>query len=295
LLTPLVVLLVRGVYPDRPQLLVPFAFAVFMAAGVAPLVTANPMNLIVADYAGIDFNNYALQMLPISVAGWVVTFGVLRFIFRRELAAAPSDAPIVLPAGRWSRGERQGLVLVLSVLGAYPVVAYLGGSVWIVASAGAVIAVLLCARHRAASPRELVLRGVSWEIIAFLFGVFVLAIGLRNAGVVEWLTDLYTGAGVAVIGAASAIGSALINNHSMALTNLLAIEATPGAGKQEFLAAVIGGDLGPRLLPMGSLAGLLWFASLRRLDVEVPLGRFMAVGAIVTLPSLALSLLLLAA
>jgi arsenical pump membrane protein len=71
LLTPLIVDLVRRSYPDRPDLVVPFAFAVFAAAGVAPLVISNPMNLIVADYAGIGFNAYAARMIPIAIAGWV--------------------------------------------------------------------------------------------------------------------------------------------------------------------------------------------------------------------------------
>jgi len=48
LLTPLIVGLVRRCYPHRPDLIIPFAFAVFAAAGVAPLVISNPMNLIVA-------------------------------------------------------------------------------------------------------------------------------------------------------------------------------------------------------------------------------------------------------
>ena len=56
----------------------------------------------------------------------------------------------------------------------------------------------------------------------------------------------------------------------------------------------MGGDLGPRLLPIGSLAGLLWIALLARLDVHVPLRRFVTVGVAVTLPSLAVSLGLLA-
>jgi arsenical pump membrane protein len=293
LLTPLVVTVVVALYPDRPRLVIPFAFAVFMAAGVAPLVTANPMNLIVADYAGLDFNEYAARMLPISVAGSLVTLLILRWIFRRELAAAPAAAPIPLLPGTWTSAQIQGLVLVFAVLLAYPVVSFFGGSVWLVAATGAVAGIVLCARHGAASPLELVRRSVAWEILVFLFGVFMLALGLQHAGIVEQLSDLYAESGNTVIGGASAVGSALINNHSMALTNLLAIRETPGAGEHQYLAALIGGDLGPRLLPMGSLAGLLWYTSLRALKVDVPLRQFMVVGLTVTVPALAVSLALL--
>jgi arsenical pump membrane protein len=268
-----------------------------MAAGVAPLVTANPMNLIVADYAHLSFNSYAVRMLPISLAGWLLTVIVLRWLFRDRLAATrPHQATAALPApGPWRSAELQGLALVLLVLGAYPVVSYFGGSVWIVAGGGALAAILLCASHHAGSPREILLRGVSWEILVFLFGVFMLAIGLRNAGLTGQLTKLYSETGDWVIGGVSAAGSALINNHSMALTNLLALRAVPHVHQHAFLAALIGGDLGPRLMPMGSLAGLLWFASLRRLNVEISIWRFIAIGAAVTLPALALSLALLAA
>ena len=274
--------------------MVPFAFAVFMAAGVAPLVTANPMNLIVADYAGLNFNSYALRMLPISIAGWLVTGFILRRLFAAELAAAVGGRarrPEV--PGRWSGAEWQGLALVLLVLGAYPIVSYAGGSVWTVAGGGALAALALCAVHGRGSPREILTHGVAWEILLFLFGIFVLAIGLRNVGLTGQLTDLYRHTGDWVIGGVSASGSALMNNHSMALTNLLALKQYHGVRQHQFLAALIGGDLGPRLLPMGSLAGLLWFASLRRLGVEVSLRKFMTTGALVTLPALGLSLGLL--
>ena len=79
--------------------------------------------------------------------------------------------------------------------------------------------------------------------------------GLRNAGAVDWLVGLYSPPHIGTIGVVSAIGSALINNHSMALTNIVAIGELPGEQHTiEYLAALVGGDLGPRLLPIGSLA-----------------------------------------
>jgi arsenical pump membrane protein len=293
LLTPVVVLLVRGLYPDRPGLLVPFAFAVFMAAGVAPFVTSNPMNTVVAGVADIDFNEYAARMVPVALAGWVVTFAVLRALFARELREAP-PVPPAAPARRWERPQRQALALVLCVLAAYPVFALAGVEVFTVAAAGGVVALVLSARHGTGGPVEVLRRNVAWEILVFLLGMFLLAEALRNAGVVERLTDLYADGGQGVIGVTSAVGSALINNHSMALTNLLAVEALPATTDADYFAALVGGDLGPRLLPIGSLAGLLWIAVLRGLGVDVTLRRFVTVGAAVTVPSLAVSLGVLA-
>lgn len=293
LLTPLVLALVQQRYPGRTQLLPPFAFVVFMAAGVAPFVVSNPMNMIVAFSAGLDFNAYAVRMLPISMAGWVIAFVMLRRLFARALAGDLQPAVAAGPATQTSSAQRQLLVLLLVVLGSYPVVAMIDSSaIWAVSAIGAALAVVLAWRE-GVRPADLLSRGVTWEILVFLMAVFVIAIGLRNVGLVSYFSTLYKDAGIGVIGVTAALGSALLNNHPMAIINLLALEATPRAGHQEILAALIGGDLGPRLLPIGSLAGLLWLESCRRMGVEISLRDFVRVGFAVTVPTLAASLAIL--
>ncbi len=293
LLTPLVILHVRRVYDD-PRVQMPFVFAVFMAAGVAPLVVSNPMNFIVAQFAGIGFNSYAVRMLPIAIAGWATAYIVLYAIVRRELRdARPSIASAPESRPHWSRGQVLALCVLFAVLGAYPIVSYLGQPIWTVAVGGAITALVVCSVHGGGRPLEVLGKDVSWDTLGFLVGVLVLAFGLRNVGFVDQLASVYDGASLWVIGVISAVGSAAINNHPMALINLLAIEQTAGSSTRPFLAALIGGDLGPRLLPIGSLAGLLWFAILRQHAVRVPVTRFVTVGVLVTAPSLAISLLLL--
>jgi arsenical pump membrane protein len=292
-LTPVVVALVRGLFPGSRSLPVPFAFAVFTAAGVAPFLTSNPMNTVVAGAAGIDFNAYAVAMVPVALVAAVVSFVVLWRVFAADLAAAPAPAAPP-PAAPWTPAQRRALGLVLVVLVGYPVSALAGLHVFVVAAAGAALALALCWRHGAGRPPEVLRTAVAWEVMAFLVGMYVLAKGLQNVGVVGWLQDLYQIDGTAVVGVTSAAGSALVNNHSMALTNLLAIQEVPGAGQDAYLAALVGGDLGPRLLPVGSLAGLLWLTLLGRLGVEVSLRRFVVVGVAVTVPSLAASLAVLA-
>jgi arsenical pump membrane protein len=290
-LTPTVIVLLRQVYPRRhPRFVVPFAFAVFCAAGVAPLVTSNPMNLVVADRAGIGFNAYAVRMIPVALVGWLTTYVALRRVFRDALddeapalGAGPGPSP-PLPAPAWV------VVFTLAaVLCAYPVVSYLGQPLWVVALTGASVCVV--ATLGSGVGARALADGPSWEILPFLGAVLLIATGLERAGMVDALATLYreTPAPLLVVGLVAALGSALIDNHPMGLLGSLAI-ARAGGGDVLVLAALVGGDLGPRLTPIGSLAGLLWLGSLRRLGVAISVGQFIRVGALVTIPTLATTL-----
>jgi hypothetical protein len=107
------------------------------------------------------------------------------------------------------------------------------------------------------------------------------------------LAHVYEGAPPARIGLVSALGSAVLNNHPMSHLNMFALSAAEaGAAHRSVLAALIGGDLGPRLIPMGSLAGLLWLETLRRAGVSISARRFLVVGVLATAPALAVSLAL---
>jgi arsenical pump membrane protein len=296
LMTPTVLVLLRTVYPRRhPKFLVAFAVAVFASAGVAPLVISNPMNLIFADHAGIDFNRYSITMIPIAVAGWITTYVVLAWLFRGPLSdPAPALGAWPAPPPALSRGAQLVLATAVVVLGAYPVMSYLEAPLWPVAATGAGICAVtsLAAGH---SPRALA-RGIAWTIFPFLMGVFLLALALERAGVVDWLRALYTASAhpIAMIGATSAVGSAILNNHPMSVLNAFALDGAPDPGRAHAFAALIGGDLGPRLLPLGSLASLLWYDLLRRHGVAVPVTMFVRVGIILTVPTLAISLIALA-
>jgi len=291
LLTPVVLELLRTVYPRRnPKFLLPFAFAVFVAAGVAPLPTGNPMNLVVSYRAGIDFNTYAIHMIPVAIAGWFVAYKVLGWCYREVLAdTGPALGP-ALPSRPLDIHAKLVLVATGASIVSYPILAAVGQPIWPVAATAALACVAI-ALHRGVAVRGLA-SGVSWELVPFLFGVLVLATALARAGVTATLGQLYTASPfpLATIGAVAAAGSALIDNHPMALLHSLTLEGAPDA---HVFAALVGGDLGPRLLPIGSLAGLLWTHQLRRGGVAVPLGTFVRVGFIVTLPSLVVSLAVL--
>lgn len=290
LLTPLVVDAARR---RRPELVVPLAFAVFLSAGVAPLIVSNPMNMVVASYAGIGFNEYATRMALPALAGGAVTFVAARLFFHRALAGAGAERGAADDASRapFEKRQRVALATLAAVVLSYPVVSWFGGPVWVVAVVGAV-AMLAVAWRARVSPLAIARDEVHKDTLVFLVAALVLSIGLRNVGVVERLAHIYDGASPMRIGAVSALGSAILNNHPMSHLNMFALAANDAA-HASVLAALVGGDLGPRLFPMGSLAGLLWLEMLRRAGVDVGVRRFLVVGAIATVPALAASLALL--
>jgi arsenical pump membrane protein len=295
ILTPLVVALVRRVYARDTALVRAFAFAVFLAPGVAPFIVSNPMNMIAAELAGLDFNSYAAVMVPLSLIGAVMTYLVLRGIFRRALANAQATQAPPTTVHRHA-AERPAVALLAAVFLAYPVAASLGLEIWWVALAGAIASVALGRLYDVAPTRKL-LGHVSLDILAFLWGIFLVVRGLGNIGVVDWLSGVYahaagSGARVLTVGGISAFGSALIDNHPMSLLNISALDVR--GDHPALLAALVGGDIGPRLLPIGSLAGLLWMDLLRRQGVNIRLGEFVRIGTVVLLPTLALSLVVLA-
>lgn len=292
-LTPAVLSLLRTVYPRRhPRFEVPFAFAVFYAAGVAPLVVGNPMNLVVAERVGLSFNAYALRMIPVALAGALTTYLVLAHAFRdvlRDEAPALGAWP---PAPPLPRAAFLVMAALAAVLVAYPIVSFLDGPLWTVAATGA-LACVGAAIHAGVAPRALA-AGVGWEILPFLAGALVVAHGLEQIGAVDvlagWFRD--TPAPLPTVAGVSAVGSAVLDNHPMALLGTLALERA-GGEHPAVLAALIGGDLGPRLLPIGSLAGLLWLSILRQRGVRVTFRQFVRLGAMTTLPALAVSIAVL--
>jgi arsenical pump membrane protein len=295
MLTPIVVALTRRLYPKQPAITVAFAFVVFLAPGVAPFIVSNPMNMIVAEFAGLSFNSYALVMVPISVVGAALTYAVLRWCYRDILnAAVPVPAPVTTTHRR--AGERAAVILMLAVFVAYPIAASFGIQIWWVAVAGAALSLVLCRAYRVAPLRKATSH-VSIDILVFLWGIFLVVQGLRGVGVVDWLQSIYqtqpsgSGSELATVGITSALGSALIDNHPMSLLNMMAIDSSHGPRLLQ--AALVGGDIGPRLLPIGSLAGLLWIDLLRRAGVEIGVIRFVRVGTLVLLPTMAVSLLML--
>ena len=303
--TPMVFDLVEVVEDPSwtPASKIPFYFAVLYIANlVGPLVISNPINIIVASLFGIGFLEYAAWMILPALVSIVTSFLGLHFFFRR---AIPTTYRV--PAARSIPREQRGFMLVtaavlgVTLLGLFSE-HWTGLPAWLVAALGAVtLIVLWIAMERA--PITPVISGIGWDVVVFVLGIFVVASGLRNAGLTDLIGRILIDpaapnllAETMVTGFVAAGFSAVMNNHPTASIMALSIQDLGLSADDSSMlafAALIGGDLGPKMLPIGSLAALLWFRILRTRGVPISYGLCIRVGIPVTLLAVLLSLLTL--
>jgi arsenical pump membrane protein len=196
-------------------------------------------------------------------------------------------------------GGTIGAMLVGIVAGAS-----LGLPVWPFPAGAAAILFALLRRRRPEATQALV-QSVAWDVVLVMAGFFLMVRGIQATPLAELLAGgIQTVAGtepirlVFTVGALAAAAAALMNNHPAAYLLSGSLDTLAGDAQLQQLAAfalLIGGDLGPKLLPIGSLAALLWLRILRDHGVPVTLATYVRIGVPVTLVALVGALLTLAA
>ena len=289
---------------------VPFYFAVLYVANlVGALLISNPINIVVANLFAISFVEYARWMILPAVASMLVTYFGLRLFFRRDL---PETYALdrVISSEAASADQLISQRVIAAILGltliAFFAANWMGLPFWKIAALDACLALLATAPLRVVCPKA-VMRGIGWDVILFMSGMFVIAVGLRNAGLTTVLQNALRTLGGASLNGMSFVAallsgamSSVINNHPTAdIMGLTIRDMTFAAGPQvnKFLAlsALIGGDLGPKMLPIGSLAAMMWFRLLNDKGVRIRYGQYIGIGIPLTLAAIVSSVLVLLA
>jgi arsenical pump membrane protein len=266
------------------------AFIANAASFLLPI--SNPANIVLyGDHVPPLGTWLAAFALP-SIASIGATLGALWLTQRRELAGECAREVETEPmsAGAWTAAA--GIALTAVVLLAVSALdIHLGAPTCVM---GLVTAVVFWVRKRT-SPLK-TLKGVSWQVLLLVAGLFVLVQGLEATGVIAALArglgeiakTSAKGAGWAA-GATIAVVSNLMNNLPAGLVASSTL-AQAKAPKVVTDALLIGVDLGPNVSVTGSLATILWLTALRREGQNVGFLRFLKVGVLVTPPALGLAL-----
>lgn len=268
-----------GVRKPLPYLLI-CAFVANAASFVLPI--SNPANLVLFDGRMPRLAEWLSLFGLASLLAIAATYGLLWLTQRRALAGAllvPRDMPRLTAGGRWTLTGLAGAALLLILASGF------GWPLGLLTCLLGVFCVALVSALARQHPWPVV-RGVSWSVLPMVAGLFVMVGALDKAGLAAQAAG-WARAGLLPVGVGVALLSNIANNLPV---GLLAAHIFAGAAAGQKAAALIGVDLGPNLSVTGSLATILWLNALRRQGLEMSAWRFLALGAVMTPPALALAL-----
>ncbi|TCI30297.1 arsenic transporter [Exiguobacterium sp. SL-10] len=302
ILTPIVLAMVRALkLPDAVVLAYVMASGFIADTASLPFVVSNLVNIVSADFFGIGFAEYAARMVFVNVFAVAGSLLVLYLYFKKDIPKQYDLSKLVEPASVIKDHKMFRLswvVLALLVIG-YFTSDIIGIPVSLVAGVIALFFLVMANRSPAVKTQSVV-RGAPWAIVFFSLGMYIVVYGLQNAGLTQVLANFIDWFAVNNFSATFGMGflaailSSVMNNMPTVMIDALAIDLTNTTGQiREALiyANVIGSDLGPKITPIGSLATLLWLHVLRTKGLKIGWGQYFKVGIILTIPTLAITLL----
>lgn len=288
--TPLVIAAVRPLrLPAMPYLL---AVALASNVGSAMTPTGNPQNMLIGVASGIHFARFVATLALPSIAGLVIVYAVIAVVHRRDLAG-PLHVDATMPETAFDRT----LVVKALVVFAGALVAWLAGlSLPLVAITAA--AVLLAIAQR--DPADAFAK-VEWSLLLFFGALFVVMRGVRDESIVAGLTALVTGS----VTGARVHDAALVSGAMVVLSNvvsnvpavLLWLSAVPRLPDPPFVWHVVAmsSTFAGNLTLLGSMANLIVAERAQARGERVGFVGYLNVGVPVTLLTIALGIVLLAA
>jgi Na+/H+ antiporter NhaD/arsenite permease-like protein len=225
----------------------PFLFAEVFAANIGGTTTliGDPPNILIGTATGLDFNDFLINVAPVTVMIMAVQAGMVHLIWGRGLRASPESRVLVMGMNApglindWVLLRRSAVVMI-AVLIAFVFAAPLHLQPATIALAGTAVLMLLDNwKHRGVKQADNV-RGtfaeVDWTTIFFFIGLFVVVHAVEVSGVLRIAADklaALTGDRIAVAGAiilwASALFSAVFDNIPFVATMIPLIKGMTGA------------------------------------------------------------------
>jgi len=270
----------------------PYLFACALVANAASFVLpiSNPANLVVFRTGMPPLGRWLSDFGVPSLLSIVVTFAVMRILFRAELSKTIACEIEEAKLNSNGRLVLAGLALMIAVLLAASAMRKDLGLPTFVA---ALVVTAVVSIRSGSNPLKLA-REVSWGTLLLVAGLFVMVDAVESDGALKltqqwlaWTSGLGQNAGAMVVGFVVAIANNIVNNLPLGLLAGATIQAAHVKGLVAN-AVLIGVDLGPNLSVTGSLATILWLLALRKDSaagtggekLDVSFWKFLKIGAV---------------
>ncbi|HUC90495.1 MAG TPA: ArsB/NhaD family transporter [Paenibacillus sp.] len=295
--------------------------ALVATASSAPIGVSNIVNLIALEIVGMDLYMHTLMMFVPATIGLLFLVFLLYLCFYQRLPRKlprlryghffqgrgyhPLKTPaaeIPAPADR-GRFMRNVLLFVFAVRVSLFAGSYWGIPIELIAVLGSLLLLGWRWLYAKISPADMLVK-TPWHILVFAFSMYVMIYGLNNIGLSDWLIAVFEPSvsgsllnASIMMGTLLSVLSIFVNNHpalmigTLTLTNM---DLEPLTLKVAYLASVIGSDMGSLLLPIGTLASLIWLHILKRHKVKIHWKDYVRITVIVIPPSVLFTLFLLA-
>ncbi len=306
ILTPIVLEVVTCLGIDsKGKLAYLFSAGLMADTAAMPLITSNPINILSADFFKYTFVDHLVFMGPVAVATILSSLFLFYLFFRNQIPKSynvdaigalnglkPSISPLLLKISIATLVVID-IGYVLTSLSHIPVsLVICSGAVFLVVVYG------LNIKWNGSASRETkglikLAKDINWDIVLFMFSIFLVVQGLETAGLTNLLSSalvttskLPSLLGVFAPSMVVTIGASFMNNWPMTILGLLSIKqaALNGSALTGLIFSnIIGNNLGPHFFPLGSLAIVIWLETMRRKGVKISLKEYLKVGAILSI------------
>lgn len=271
---------------------VPYLIAEAMASNIGSTATivGNPQNMLIGITSGISFTRFFLHLLPVSVLSALVLLAVMLLLYRKQMQGAFAAAPAAESPLYDHRAIGRLAPILALVLVAFFLSSLLNISIPMIALASAAV-VLLAGGIRP----SLIIREVDWVLLLFFAGLFVVIEGAHRSGVLDVFIQRVVLTpnlgGIASVAAVSTVVSQIVSNVPLTMLLLPVLKQVPG--DVLWIALAAGSTLGGNLTIIGAVANIIVVEVAYREGVRVGFSDFLKVGAVVTVATVALSVLVL--
>jgi len=279
-LTPIVYSVVTRIGINPLPYLVACAFVANTASLFLPI--SNLTNILVYDLLHLSFVHFAAVMFLPNIAALLVNIAVFFVLFRRRIPRSfvvPDFGDEARPPG--FRAAAVGLSATLVALFVFGLLSW---PLAIPAIVGALALGALELARRNVSVRRMN-EAVAWPLFPFVFSMFIVIRAVEHA----WLghigrlpANAHFGT-LALVAFGTGLGANIVNNIPMAVAMISLLRSTVGPISEPLaFATLIGTNIGPSIITVGSLATMLWLAIVRQRGVQMNALTYTKIGAITT-------------